>query len=163
MSELELIPVDKTIYDSLQNIMEGQVRRLALDIVKTLRVEDKPLLQEIRKLKIQTYFFEEENDGTDDIYEMRCKAFEKDGAVYKSCKEPVIYKKEYCPKHLTSHLYTLESIKESEELYLVYDSNKTEYYFDANKNLYDRNLTLIHGKIDEETKKITIYTLSKAI
>lgn len=161
MEPLTLIPVDKTIFESLENIIEAQVRRLACDIAKTLQVDEKPLIQELRKQKIKTYFYEEEHDK--EVYDMKCKAFNKDGAIYTACSDPIVFKKDFCVIHLTDHAYTRESIKKSEEIYLIHGANKKEYYYDSKKNIYDSNLNIIHGKIDEDDKTITIYTLSKAI
>jgi delta 1-pyrroline-5-carboxylate dehydrogenase len=52
---MEQIPIDRIIYQTLHNIFEGQVKRLAIDIAKTLSVDVKPLIQSIRKDKITTY------------------------------------------------------------------------------------------------------------
>lgn len=158
MDPLELIPIDKTIYETMENILEGQVRKLAKDIAKTLKVDEKPLLIAIHKDKVKTYFYEEEHDK--EIYEMKCKAYNKEGLIYTKCVEPIIFKKDFCIKHLNQHNSTIDSLKESEELYLVYGPDKQEYYFDSNKKIYDRNLNLLNGKIDNDDHKLIIYKVS---
>lgn len=159
MEPLTLIPIDKIIFESLENIIEAQVRRLACDIAKTLQVDEKLLIKELRKEKIKTYFYEEEHDK--EVYDMKCKAYDKDGAIYTACSDPIVFKKDFCVKHILHHAHTRETIKKSENIYLVYGPDKKEYYYDSNKNIYDSNLNRIHGKIDEDDKTITIYTVSK--
>lgn len=158
MEQVEQIPFNKLIFETIENCLENHIKNLAKDIAKTLSVDEKPLLQAIRNEKIKVYLYEEEEYK--DVYEMRCKAFEKEGAIYSPCKEPIVFHKEFCVKHLTNHSYTRDSIKESEELYLIYGSNKMEYYYDNKKNLYDRNLNLLSGKIDHDERKLTIYKIT---
>ena len=158
--ELELISVDKTIFETMENILEAQVRKLAKDIAKTLRVDDKPLLLAIQKDKVKTYFYEEEHDT--DVYDMKCKAYDKEGAIFTKCNDPIVFKKEFCVKHLKFHEHTVDSLKESEELYIVYGPDKKEYYFDLQNRVYDRNLNVLNGKIDNDTKEIIIYKVSSA-
>ena len=159
VEELELIPVDKTIFETMENILEAQVRKLAKDIAKSLRVDEKPLLTAIQKEKIRTYFYEEDHETA--VYDMKCKAYDKEGALYSRCVHPIIFKKEFCVKHLESHKYTVDSLQVSEELYLVYGPDKKEYYFDSKNSIYDRNLNIIKGEIDTESKTIKIYSLTQ--
>jgi hypothetical protein len=158
IGELELISVDKTIFETLENILEAQVRRLAKDIAKTLRVDEKPLLIALQKEKVKTYFYEEDHELS--VYDMKCKAYEKEGALYSRCVHPIVFKKEFCVKHLNFHKHTVDSLRESEELYIVYTEDKQEYYFDSNSKIYDRNLNLLAGTVDTEKKTIKIYKLS---
>jgi hypothetical protein len=161
IEELELIAVDKTMFETMENILEAQVRKLAKDIAKTLHVDEKPLLIALKKEKIRTYFYEEEH--TVSVYDMKCKAYEKEGALYSRCVQPIVFKKEFCVKHLQFHNYSVDSLRESEELYLVYGLDKQEYYFDSKNRIYDRNLNLLTGKIDVENKTIKIYSLSNSV
>ena len=94
---------------------------------------------------------------------MKCKAYNKEGLIYTKCLEPIIFKKDFCIKHLNQHNSTIDSLRESEELYLVYGPDKEEYYFDSNKKIYDRNLNLLNGKIDNDDKKLTIYKVLHSI
>jgi hypothetical protein len=161
IEELELIAVDKTMFETMENILEAQVRKLAKDIAKTLHVDEKPLLIALKKEKIRTYFYEEDHETA--VYDMKCKAYEKEGALYSRCVQPIVFKKEFCVKHLQFHNYSVDSLRESEELYLVYGLDKQEYYFDSKNRIYDRNLNLLTGKIDVENKTIKIYSLSNSV
>lgn len=161
VEELELIAVDKTMFETMENILEAQVRKLAKDIAKTLRVDEKPLLTAIQKEKIRTYFYEEEHETS--VYDMKCKAYEKEGALYSRCDHPILFKKEFCVKHIQSHKYNVDSLRESEELYIVYGTDKQEYYFDSKDRIYDRNLNLLTGKVDTENKSIKIYSVSNSV
>jgi hypothetical protein len=161
VDELELIPVDKTMFETMENILESQVRKLAKDIAKTLHVDEKPLLIALQKEKIKTYFYEEEHELA--VYDMKCKAYEKEGALYSRCVQPIVFKKEFCVKHLQFHKYNVDSLRESEELYIVYGADKQEYYFDSKHHIYDRNLNLLTGKVDTENKTIKVYSLSNSV
>lgn len=151
---MESIPIDRIIYQTLENIFEAQVKKLAIDIAKTLSVDVKPLIQSIRKDKITTYLYDEED--AKDIDEMKCKSYVKDGILYSKCSHPIIFKKNYCPKHLIKHI---DIIPESEELFLIYGPDKIEYYIDSEKNIYDKNLNIIHGKVDEDEKIVYIFSI----
>jgi hypothetical protein len=151
---MEQIPIDRIIYQTLENIFEGQVKRLAIDIAKTLSVDVKPLIQSIRKDKITTYLYEEDHDK--DVDDMKCKSYVKDGALYSKCSNPIIFKKDYCPKHLIKHN---DVIPDSEELFLICGEDKKEYYIDSKKKIYDRNLNVIHGRVDEEEKILYIFSI----
>ena len=151
---MESIPIDRIIYQTLENIFEGQVKRLAIDIAKTLSVDVKPLIQSIRKDKITTYLYEEDHDK--DVDDMKCKSYVKDAALYTKCSNPIIFKKDYCPKHL---IKPNDVIPESEELFLINGPDKKEYYIDSEKKIYDKNLNVIHGRVDEEEKILYIFSI----
>jgi len=151
---MESIPIDRTIYRTLENILEGQIKKLATDIAKTLNVDVKPLIQSIRKDKITTYLYEEDHDK--DIDDMKCKSYVKDGAIYSKCSDPIIFKKDYCPKHL---IKPNNHIPDSEEIFLIYGEDKKEYYINSEKKIYDRNLNILHGKVDEEEKIVYIFSI----
>ena len=46
------IPIPKNIYETIQDTLQSHIDSLARDICKTLDVNEKILLQEIRKEKI---------------------------------------------------------------------------------------------------------------
>ena len=151
---MESIPIDRIIYQTLENIFEYQVKKLAIDIAKTLSVDVKPLIQSIRKDKITTYLYEEDHDK--DVDDMKCKSYVKDAALYTKCSNPIIFKKDYCPKHL---IKPNDVIPESEELFLINGPDKKEYYIDSEKKIYDKNLNVIHGRVDEEEKILYIFSI----
>ena len=92
---------------------------------------------------------------------MKCKAYDKDGAIFTKCNYPIVFKKEFCVKHLKFHKNTEESLKESEELYIVYGPDNKEYYFDSQNRIYDRNINLVEGYIEDN--EVVIYKVSKTV
>jgi hypothetical protein len=44
-------------------------------------------------------------------------------------------------------------------LFLIYGPDKKEYYIDSEKKIYDRNLNVLAGKVDEEEKIIYIFSI----
>ena len=149
------IPIDRTIYQTLENIFESQIKKLATDIAKTLHVDVKPLIQAIRKDKITTYLYEEDHDK--DIDEMKCSAYVKEGLIYSKCSNPIIFKESYCPKHMLDHTDTIPS---SKELILIYGPDKKEYYIDSDKSnqkIYDKYLNVLNGKVIDN--KVYIFSI----
>ena len=149
---MESIPIDRTIYQTLENVFEGQIKKLATDIAKTLHVDVKPLIQAIRKDKITTYLYEEDHDK--DIDEMKCAAYVKEGLIYSKCSNPIIFKELYCPKHMLEHIDTIQG---SKELILIYGPEKKEYYIDSDQKIYDKYLNVLNGKIIDN--KVYIFTI----
>jgi len=152
---MQSIPIDRTIYQTLENVFEGQIKKLATDIAKTLHVDVKPLIQAIRKDKITTYLYEE--DHNKDIDEMKCTAYVKEGSLYSKCSNPIIFKELYCPKHMLEHIDTIQG---SKELILIYGPDKKEYYIDSDKSdqkIYDKYLNVLNGKIIDN--KVYIFTI----
>jgi regulatory protein YycH of two-component signal transduction system YycFG len=137
MEEKVLVP--RVIYESIENVLEAQVRKLAIDIAKTLNVNEKLLLQELKKDKISVLLLDEST--CDDVDSLHCKAYDKYEHVYLPCEQPVLYKKEFCMKHITTHV--LKSHIESFTCLtkLVYETNT--YYRDTNNIVYDSNFNKI--------------------
>ena len=151
------IPIDRTIYQTLENIFESQIKKLATDIAKTLHVDVKPLIQAIRKDKITTYLYEEDHDK--DIDEMKCSAYVKEGLIYSKCSNPIIFKESYCPKHMLEHTDN-DKIQGSKELVLIYGPDKKEYYIDSDKSdqkIYDKYLNVLNGKVIDN--KVYIFSI----
>jgi len=147
-----VLGVPKIIYESIEDILEAQVRRLAFDIAKTLGVNEKVLLSELKKEKIKTYLFD---DGVD-IEMLRCKSYNQHNNVYIPCEQPIVYKKDYCIEHLQNHLVK-EDIKESTLLtILIMDDMK--YYRDSKNKVYNSDFIMI-GFYDPVKKEIYKFIL----
>ena len=56
------VPIPRNIYESIQDVLQSHIDSLARDIAKTLDVNEKILLHEIRKEKIGIYLIDEDND-----------------------------------------------------------------------------------------------------
>jgi hypothetical protein len=137
--EHQTIALPRLIYESIENVLEAQIRRLAIDIAKTLDVNEKTLLQEIKKDKVSVFILDEAE--AEDIYDCRCKAYEKNNTIYIPCEEPIVYKKEYCVKHLTTHILK-EQILMNEVLYILCLDNM-KYYRDKNNKVYNSEFNII--------------------
>jgi len=146
------IAVPKIIYESVEDILEAHSRRLAIDIAKTLGVNEKILLNEIRKDKIQTYLFEDNID----ISDLCCKSYIKHKHVYMPCEQPILYKKDFCIEHMTKHILK-ENIKEAEILQVLCIDNIT-YYRNINNKVYDSEFEIIgvYNAIKKEIIKFIV-------
>lgn len=139
------VPVPRIIYESIEDALMSQVRKLAIDICKTLNVNEKPLIDSIKKDKISLYTIDDANESY--LEDCRCKAYEKIEHVYVPCSDLVVYKKDYCVKHMTDHI-TKAQVSQNEILYILNIDNM-KYYRDKNNNVYN-----------SEFKKIGFYNSS---
>lgn len=147
--------VPKIIYETFENVLEGQIRKLALQIADSLKVDEKVLLKELKKDKLSVLFLEESD--TDDIDLYTCKAFDKFQNIYIPCDEPVVYKKEFCFKHMTNHV-TKKDIQNNEVLYVLKYENM-KYYIDKNNKVYDSSFNKI-GYYDTSDESIVEFVHS---
>ena len=132
---MERLPLPKIIYNTLEDVLEAQIRRLVGDIAKSLSVDPKPLLQAINQEKVNIYLFEESSEDYD-LHTARCKSYELEKCnnthLYIQCKRPIVYTKDYCPTHIKTHL---EAPKTNNILNtLIVD--KTRYYVDKYNKVY---------------------------
>lgn len=146
---MEKILLPRIIYESIENVIEAQVKRLALDIAKTLNVNEKVLLQELKKDKISILLLDE-SESTD-IDSLRCKAYDRYEHVYIPCEEPVVYKKDFCTKHMIKHVLK-EDVQHNICLQVLeYDGIK--YYRDKHNKVYDSSFNKI-GYYNPSTETI---------
>lgn len=150
------IPLPKIIYETIEDVLEAYTRRLAIDIAKTLHVNEKLLLNELKKQKITAYLYEEINSK--DIYDSRCNSFEKNGSLYVPCEEPIVYTENFCTKHMITHI-TKEELKEYDALYRLY-YNDMKYYCDKKNIVYDMMYRPI-GSYDISTKTVELIVALK--
>lgn len=135
----QTIALPRLIYEAIEDVLEAQIRRLAIDIAKTLDVNEKLLLQEIKKDKMSVFILDEAE--ADDIHEYRCKSYEKHNTIYIPCEEPIVYKKNFCIKHLTNHILK-EHVQMNEVLYVLCLDN-IKYYRDKNNKVYNSEFNMI--------------------
>ena len=152
-------PIPRIIYKNIKDALNGEVMRLAKDIAKTLNVDEKLLLSEIKKDTLDLYPFED--DCEEDLDEMKCLAYEKKSNVYYPCKEPPIYDKNskelYCHKHHIHHI-TKEQVKAlGHEVLTILMYDNITYYLDEKNRIYDINLKLI-GVYEEGNTTNSIIT-----
>ena len=146
---MEKILLPRIIYESIENVIEAQVKRLALDIAKTLNVNENVLLQELKKDKISILLLDE-SESTD-IDSLRCKAYDRYEHVYIPCEEPVVYKKDFCTKHMIKHVLK-EDVQHNICLQVLeYDGIK--YYRDKHNKVYDSSFNKI-GYYNPSTETI---------
>jgi hypothetical protein len=149
--ELNKIPVNKLIYETLEDIINAEVRKLVKDIASTLDVDPKILMKEVTK----TYLIEE---AYHDIDLMKCKYYDKKGNIYIPCDEPVIFKKDHCVSHMNYRITKSQIPNDALELRkLVY--NKITYYRDSNNRVLNSLFKPI-GYFDEE--KHILYEFSSS-
>ena len=129
MEELR-VPINKLIFEKLEDVLQSEIRKLAKDIANTLDVDPKLLINELMKEKVLVYLIEE---GSQDIDDMNCKSFDKKGNVYIPCDEPVIFKKNYCIQHMNHRILKEQIPKDTLELSTLMYKN-TKYYIDPKNN-----------------------------
>ena len=140
------VPVNRLIYETLEDILNYEVKKLVKDIATTLDVDPKILMKEIAKDKIHTYLIEE---NYHDIDLMKCKYYTKKGNIYIPCDEPVIFKKDHCVSHMNYRITKSQIPKDALELCeLIYLNNK--YYRDSNNRVLDSSFKPI-GYFDTKT------------
>ena len=139
MDSQEKILVPRVIYETIENVLEAQVRKLAIDIAKTLNVNEKILLSELKKDKLSILILDESESA--DVDSLRCKAYDKHEHVYVPCEEPVIYKKDFCTKHIVKHTIKEELQEHICLVTLKYDN--ITYYRDKNNKVYNTKFNVI--------------------
>jgi hypothetical protein len=144
------VPIPKIIYESIQDALQSQIDCLARDIAKTLDVNEKILLHEIRKEKIGIYLIDEDCD-----LDMKCKSYvNKNGYIYTKCDEPVIYNTSLCPKHSIHPIY-FEAIQYHTCVSNII-INDVKYYIDNKNKLYDEELNPI-GIYNRKTNSLIVF------
>lgn len=124
------VGVPKIIYETLEDILEVQIRHLATHIAKTLNVEPKLLIKELKKEKIKTYLFDDQSDIC-----VQCKSFvlAKNG-FFIPCDQPIVWTKEYCINHLENPI--LKTLEDDNTLItLMHDKEK--YFRDRENRVYN--------------------------
>ena len=139
MDSEEKILVPRVIYETIENVLEAQIRRLAIDIAKTLNVNEKILLNELKKDKLSILILDESESV--DVDSLRCKAYDKHEHVYFPCEEPVIYKKEFCTKHIVKH--TVKEDLHDYQCLITIKYDNTIYYRDINNKVYNTKFNMI--------------------
>jgi hypothetical protein len=152
---MERVPLPKIIYNTLEDVLEAQIRRLVGDIAQSLSVDPKPLMQSIMKEKVSCYIFEESVEDYD-LHTARCKSYElvvyNNNHLYIICKKPIVYTKEYCVDHLKNHVAApnTENVLDT----LVVEDKK--YYVDKFKKVYSLDFKKI-GLYFPEHEKVLIF------
>ena len=152
--EPSTLGVPKIIYESIEDILEAQVRRLAIDIAKTLGVNEKLLLSELKKDKIKTYLFDDDVD----IDMLRCKAYNLHEYVYIPCEQPIVYKKDFCLEHLLHHTLK-DDIKDVDILSVLYIDG-TQYYRNIKNKVYNTEFKIV-GVYNPDKKEICKFVLEE--
>ena len=146
-SQSTSILVPKIIHESIVDIFEAQSRKLAIDIAKTLNVNEKLLIQAIKKEKLEILTFEDDFDITD----LQCKAYSLVKNVYVPCDQPIVYKKEFCLNHINKHI-TFDTLENVDVLTILnYDTIK--YYRNKENIVYNSEFNQI-GMYNPETQEI---------
>ena len=145
-------PIPKVIVKNIKNALFGEMRRLAVDIAKTLDADPNLLLKELNEEKVDFYPFEEEDEP--DLDEMHCHAYMKKDNIYHPCSNPPVYPQLFCIKHLHEHI-TIDKIKDHEKLNILTYDNIT-YYHDKKNRVYDSEFKLI-GIYKKESNLIVLF------
>lgn len=137
------VGVPKNIYEVIEDTLEANVYKLVCDLTKTLNVDKKPLLNEL-KGKINLYLFE---DGSE--VNICCKSYTQTNNLYSPCKYPILYGEIYCIHHLENHIVPPEGAIIVGVL--QYDNNI--YYRTVENIVYDSEFNLF-GRWDPKNQRI---------
>jgi len=154
MEDIIRLPLNKLVYESLEDILDYQIKKLAKDIAKTLNVDPKLLLIELKKEKILAYVIEEDYV---DIDSMKCKYYDKKENIYIPCEEPVIFKKDYCVHHINYGITKEKIPKDSIELTIL-KLNSILYYKDSSNRVFNSSFIPI-GEFDSHTNILYEFTI----
>jgi len=147
-------PVPSLLWEAFQDALQGNMRRLAKDIAKTLLQPEAPLLQAIMTKTTRPYIFEETDTGQD--LDMRCDYLCTHDCVLQKCSQPILWMAGVtrCPEHMylpvvkttLQVVYPLEPVEE-EQLYVTEDGTAYGADFAA------------RGRFDLESKRLTLFTI----
>ena len=155
---MEKIPLPKIIYNTLEDVLEAQIRRLVGDIAQNLGVDPKPLIQSIMKEKVSCYLFEESVEDYD-LHTARCKSYElihhSNNNLYVPCKKPIVYTKDYCVDHLKNHL----DVPKTENILDTLIVENTRYYVDKFKKVYSLDFKKV-GLYFPNDEKILLFKVA---
>ena len=128
-----VLGVPHIFYQTLEDIFEANIRRLAYDIAKDLHEDPKILMKELKKEKVKLYLYEDSTDVN-----LRCTSYVvqklEDTHIYLLCEESIVHGKKSCIKHLSAPILPPEGADIWKTL-LCEDNVK--YYIDILNNLYD--------------------------
>ena len=123
------VGVPKFIYETLEDILEVQIRSLVNDIAKTLNVNEKLLIKELKKEKIKIYLYDDQSDAC-----KQCKSFVlAQNGFYIPCDQPVAHPKDVCPTHLENPI--LKTLDDKNTL-ITLNYGKEKYYRDRINNVF---------------------------
>ena len=147
-------PVPSLLWEAFQGALEGNMRRLAKDIAKSLLQPEAPLIQAIMTKTIRPYIFEEAD--TEKELDMRCDYLCAHDCFIKKCSQPILWTAgvSRCPEHMylpavkssLQVVYPLEPVEE-EQLYVAEDGTAYGEGFMA------------RGRFDLESKRLTLFTI----
>jgi len=138
------VGVPKNIYEVIEDTLEANVYKLVCDLTKTLNVDKKFLMKELKKDKINLYTFE---DGSE--VNIRCKSYTQIKNLYTPCKHPILYGEQYCIIHLENPV----SLPEKPIIVGVLQYDNNIYYRTVENIVYDSEIVLF-GRWDAKNQRI---------
>jgi hypothetical protein len=135
MQDVNSIPLSKLLWDELENALMIKSRELIKDIARTLKQDEKLLLQAFREKKTKIHLVEMEDENEDH----KCKGLDSHTYVAQKCRKPTLLGKSYCPEH---ELFTMTAeMKKKPQLLRIQNEELEEPFFlDASTNiLYNVN------------------------
>lgn len=133
MATTTAVPVTRSLWESLEAVLDAQSRILIKDIARSLRQDEKVLLNEYRKDKTTAYLVDM-NEPTNEKFQ--CEALADETTIVKRCRRPVLFGNKRCPEHVTwkepyANKPTLRRIENDSEIYFVevhpFGETKTVY------------------------------------
>jgi hypothetical protein len=143
---MQQIPLPKLYWETFQDALQSQVKRLAKEIAGTLNQSEQPLLKALATEKITAYLFEEEGAELIDLQRMRCKhiqASTENPAVFQRCNHPILLgtSQAACPHHALHPKPSLQHPVETFRIIKDRGSGK-KFWVDSEGHIRDSTLRI---------------------
>ena len=143
---MQQIPLPKLYWETFQDALQAQVKRLAKEIATTLNQSEQPLLKALATEKVTAYLFEEEGSELVDLQRMRCKhiqATSDNPAVLQRCNHPILLgtNQDSCPHHT---LHPKPSLQHPVETFRIIKDKATgkKFWIDSESHIRDSTLRI---------------------
>lgn len=131
----QAIPVQRSLWESLEALLLHESKRLVEDIAKTLRQDPKLLWNEIRKEKMTAYMVDCSEPTAERFL---CTALTHTSAVALRCRKPVIFGTSMCPEHQGWQMPP--ACERKPQLRRIVSEEDTVYYLDELTSfIYDKD------------------------
>lgn len=143
MNESKMIGIPKPLWDELENALMIKSKQLISDIARTLRQDEKSLIQEFRSKKTNIFLLELDREEEE---EYECPALVSTKKIAHKCRKPRMYAQKFCPEHefftMTTELEskpTVQRIASSEDPLFLDTLTQQVYTIDHERVGYLQN------------------------
>lgn len=162
-------PVPSLLWDTFEEALRLNVRRLAKDIATTLGQPDAPLIQALLKApagSVRPYLFEEDGAAAEKEVDMRCDYLcqrPEAPRFLQPCRQPVVWIGAERRCRCSEHLYSRQVQTGSMPVLTPLESTEAELplFVAADGVVYTTEYEPC-GRYDQETKRLALFTIAGA-